>query len=273
MKNLEWVLGAVPAWLELGPEEEVDGFKVRRVLGDWSHMIPEDRPPEFVIIEWSTPPPSPLRDRSEDRPALPQRLPGKRIAELKGVHSGKVAILFNGASLAAHDLSLIRCPIIGMNRTHAGNPGYSGPQPDYLCIIDPEWFENENVLRHPRIINGGLDPRPIGYRVTRSLRMEPFSFDLERDGFVSPIPCTTGHLALQAAVYMGFTELYCLGLDMAGGHFDGTKASMHFSFANRYHQRQAPLLREHGIKVYVCGSPESKCQAFEHVPFEALLAA
>ncbi len=90
---------------------------------------------------------------------------------------------------------------------------------------------------------------------------------------VCPVPCTTGHLALQLAVYMGFTELYCLGLDMGGGHFDGSKGSLHFSFANKYHERQWPILKQRGINVYLCGSPESKCKAFERVPFEALLAA
>lgn len=230
-------------------------------------MAPCDRPPKY-IVEGVPAPRRSIYDTSDARQPLNCAFKGKRIENLKGIHSGKVALLFNGRSLADHDLNKITCPIIGMNRTHKGFPGYNGPQPDYLCVIDiVPWLDTPGVLEHPCVINGSTDRREIGYRIARSFRMAPFSFDLARDGYVPPVPCTTGHMALQLAVYMGFTEIHCLGLDMGGPHFDGTKSSHFLEQANRYHTRQAKVLKERGITVKICGSPDSKCKAFEHSDF------
>lgn len=211
-------------------------------------------------------------DRGEDRAPVPQSRPGKFIGELQGKHSGKVAILFNGASLANHDLHRITVPIIGMNRTYVGYEGYKGPQPDYYCFVDVHWFKVAKAMKDSILINGSTDNSDMGYRATRCIRMKPFSFDLARDGYVAPIPCTTGHLALQLAPYLGFTDIYCLGLDMGGPHFDQTRASLYLSSANSYHMRQAPLIKERGLRVTICGSPESKCTAFPHSKFEELVA-
>lgn len=217
-------------------------------------------------------PPSPF-DRSEDRAPVQTSLPGKPISDLKGKHAGSCAIFFNGSSLHQHDLWQVRLPIIGMNRTHAGWPSYRGPQPDYLCLVDSAWFYKPDwwagVSQHPCVINGSIEKAGIGYRVVRHPRMSPFSFDLARDGYVAPIPCTTGHLALQLAVYLGFTKLFCLGWDLGGRHFDDTSASPHFKDAIRYHKTQAKVLAERGILVYVCGSPQSNAP-FLHVPFSVV---
>jgi hypothetical protein len=273
VNDVVYALNQVPAWLPLGPEIDYEGLPAREVLGDWSHLAECDRPPKYIRksdghnshVGWDT---------SETRKAINQTCKGKPISELKGIHSGKVAILFNGETLGHHDLHRIKYPIIGMNRTHVGFPGYNGPQPDYLAIIDWAWLDKphwrKSILTHPRIVNGSNHKDEIGYRATRHPRMAPFSFDLERDGFAGPVPCSTGHLALQLAVYMGFTELYCIGWDLSGGHFDGTKASLHYAEAIRYHKRQAELLNERGIKVYVCGSPNSKVDFFPHASFEAV---
>jgi hypothetical protein len=274
MLEVGQILGVAPAWLPLGPTIEVEGLPAREVLGDWSHLHEVDRPPKYLRDGLYLHNTSTGFDRSEGRLPIKQIRPGKPIAELKGIHSGKVAILFNGGSMQQHDLRKIKVPIIGMNRTHVGYKGYDGPQPDYLCVVDWAWFDRpswrETILKHPRIINGSDHKEEIGYRATRHPRMAPFSFDLERDGYAGPVPCSTGHLALQLAVYMGFTEIHCLGWDMGGRHFDGTKSSLYYSDAIRYHQRQAVYLRDRGIKVYVCGSPNSKVKDFERSDFEAV---
>jgi hypothetical protein len=272
-QEIGYTVGTIPDWLDLGDPILHEGVLSRPVLGDWSHLNECDQPPQFVrdIAAhnlFST------QNRGEDRKPIIQRKPGKPIAELKGLHSGRVAILFNGSSLDQHDLFKIDCPIIGINRTHEGYPTYHGPQPDYLCIVDWVWFDkpkwSESVLKHPRIINGSDHPGDIGYRVVRCPRMSPFSFDLARDGYVGPIPATTGHLALQLATYLGFSEIHCLGWDLKGDHFDGSKGSFFFNDAIRYHKRQASYLEEKGINVYVCGSPDSKVQGFKHSSFEAV---
>lgn len=254
-----------------GPIVEHDGLQVREVLGDWSHLSKWDRPPKYVVEGHAALSPAAF-DRSEARLPLRQTLKGKPIAELKGLHTGACAILFNGASIGQHDLFRIKVPIVGMNRTHVGYPGYVGPQPDYLCVVDWLWLKDKNVLAHPKIINGSTYKKDIGYRVTRHPRMSPFSFDLARDGYVFPVPATTGHLALQLAVYLGFTALYCLGWDMGGKHFDGTVSSSRFRAAVHYHSRQAPLLKAHGVDVYLCGSPDSAINFYPHAPFEAVCA-
>jgi hypothetical protein len=269
------VMGSIPAWLELGPVQTVNGIEVREVLGDWSHRAECDRPPKYVLDGWIASDTVSMFDRSDSRPPIVQPFRGRYIGDLKNKHSGKVAILFNGHSMGNHDLHRIKVPTIGMNRTHTGWPTYKGPDPDYLCIVDHLWFERsawrEGIEKHPNVINGSTHKANVGYRVARHYRMAPFSLDLARDGYVCPIPCTTGHLALQLAVYMGFTELHCIGWDMGGKHFDGTGASPNFHDAIKYHTRQAKFLKEHGIKVFLCGSPDSALKdLFEHSEFEAV---
>jgi len=281
------IVGPTPSWLDLGPPHEVKGVSVRDVLGDWSHLPECDQPPKYML-DGENIHPTNRQDKGDDREAIKQTLPGRHISELQGIHSGKCAILFNGESMGKHDLYKIDCPIIGMNRTHKGYKTYQGPQPDYLCIVDHAWICNDSlwssIRTHPKIINGsthfskhcpackGRQDRDVGYRVMRNTRMAPFSFDLGRDGYIGPVPGTTGFLALQVAVYMGFTEIYCLGLDMGGLHFDGTKSSIWLRDANRYFVKQSRIIKEHGgIEIYLCGSPESQCTAFPHASFEELM--
>lgn len=269
------IMGRVPEWLNLGEPQTVNGLEVREVLGDWSHRAECDRPPKYVLEGTLVSDTVSPFDRSEMRPPVKQPYRGKYIGDLKGKHSGKVALLFNGESMASLDLHRITVPTIGMNRTHVGYPTYKGPQPDYLCVVDHVWFDRpdwrEGIMSHPNVINGSTHRDAIGYRVARHHRMAPFSLDLARDGYVCPIPCTTGHLALQVAVYMGFTEIHCLGWDMSGDHFDGSAGSRNFRDAIPYHVRQAKFLKEHGINVYLCESPNSKLSGtFDPSSFEAI---
>lgn len=275
--QIEETVGTPPGWLMLGEPTIIDGVKVREVLGDWSDRAACDQPPKYVADTTGLISARAGFDTSESREPVRQAWPGRPIADLHGIHSGKCAILFNGPSLKQHDLWQIRCPIIGMNRTHQGFKDYQGPQPNYLCIVDWVWLDrpdwSQSVKTHPCIINGSSHQRDIGYRVVRHPRMSPFSFDLARDGYVGPVPCTTGYLALQFAVYLGFTDIYCLGLDMGGGHFDGTKGSLYYTSARAHLRRIAKVLEERsGVKVWVCGSPQSACDAFPQASFEDLLA-
>lgn len=273
-ETVELLIGPAPAWLELGPVEMRDGLAVRPVLGDWSHRAPCDRPPKYVFDQHA--PIAADLVRQGPHEALEQRTPGKSMSLLKGIHSGAVAVLFNGPTLQTHNLFRIRTPIIGMNRTYAGHKGYIGPQPDYLCIIEECWFLIPEVVSHPGLINGGAGPLSDGcdkgHRALRSYRGFPFSFDLLSYGFVPSIPGSTGFMALQVAVWMGFTDIYCLGLDLGGDHFDGSKASQHFFDMARIFRRMAPLLADRGVRVTVCGSPKSHCDAFAKSSFEELVA-
>ena len=268
-------VGPIPEWLVLGPATLVDGVSVQEVLGDWTHLHEVDQPPKYILDGGLATKTRKPFDRSETRPDVPQALPGRDIKQLRGRHSGKVAILFNGSTLKDHDLWKIKeagIPIIGINRTHVGRAGYFGPDPDYLCAIDHAWLLDPLVRRHPGLINGSTDNAHVGYRATRSFRMTPFSSDVGRDGFVPFVPGTTGFLALQVAAYMGFSEAWCLGLDLKGKHFDGTGASPYFVMMRKHFDRMAPKIEASGMKAYTCGSPNSLAP-FEKRTFEELVAA
>jgi hypothetical protein len=266
------IVGPVPAYLDIGPASRVGGLMAREILGDWSHLHECDQPPRWIVEDNLLSPRKSPFDRSDDRPDVVQSIPGKDIKELKGRHTGKVAILFNGWSLKELDLKRIKgMPVIGMNRTHRGFLGYDGPEPDYLCAVDREWIHNPRVRSHPRLVNGSIEKDNVGYRATRNFRMTPFSPDIGRDGFPPFIPGTTGFLALHLAVYLGFTEIYCLGLDLCGQHFDGSKGSLHFTHMTAHFKRMAPKLLEHA-KVYVVGSPDSRAP-FDKITFDQMLEA
>jgi hypothetical protein len=233
------------------------------IQGDFSHLPPHDRPPRYVrqvIREGRTL----HKDRSADRKPIPQSYPGMPISDLHNAFRGPVAILFNGHSLAGHDLHAITCVTIGMNRTYVGHPTYKGPDTTFLCVMDRPWLYKPEVKAHPGLVNGSSDMQALGYRPPRSWRMRPFSFDLHRDGFVPP---TTGHLALQLAVYMGFTDLYCLGLDFGGPHYDGTESGGNMSAQKKLTLEAFPLLKARGIRPWSCGN---RYGIFEYAPFSAI---
>lgn len=276
MPDIHQSIGSVPPWLELGAVEMVDGVECRAVLGDWSHLPEWDRPPQYVADSLpAEPTPSKWLDGSETREPISQRLPGKDISELKGRHSGTCAIFGNGWSLQLHDLHRIKAagiPIIGTNRTFKEQPGYTGPETDYLCVVDREWLQVPWVLSHPGLINGCYskeDRTSVGYRATACNRRKPFSTDLAFDGYYAPKPATTGTLALQVAAYLGFTRMYLLGFDMCGQHFDQTAGSLHFGIALGHVRNTAKAMKELGLEVFVCGSPDSRAP-FPKVPFEAI---
>ena len=125
-----------------------------------------------------------------------------------------------------------------MNRTIEGYPTYYGPKTDYHVFIDVCWLNKEYVRDHPGLINASSDMRYLGYRVHKAYRMKPFSFDLDFDGAV---PVTTGFVALQVAAYMGFTEIYCLGLDLQGKHFDGTDSGQGMQKEPEFQAKALPL--------------------------------
>lgn len=222
-------------------------------------------------------------DRSPDR--LPIRShykdKGLDIRELRGKHVGPVAIFGNGRSLADHNLFKIPCPIIGMNRTYVGYAGYEGPQPDYYVLIDRPWLHKQEVRDHPFVINCATDSQPIGYRVLKSHRMVPFSYDLWLDGVV---PVNTGYAALQVAVYLGFSSLYLFGFDFMkdvtqkeykpkeNPHFDGTPSGTGMFRQAHYFRQAAESLKEHGIRALFVGSPENGTDCLPHISFEEFLS-
>jgi len=245
----------------VGPDGGV--YAWTEISGDFSHLPLHDQPPKHV---WKI-----LKegrrlhtDRTERRLPIPQLYPGKSILTIHAQHSGPVAILFNGHSLAGHDLHKITIPTIGMNRTYVGHKTYKGPDTDYLCIMDRSWLSVPQIRNHPGLLNGTSDTRELGVRPPRSWRMNPFSFDLWRDGYVSP---TTGHMALQIAIWMGFKDLYCLGLDFGGEHYDGTPSGGNMVAQKKLTIEAAPMIKSRGVNVWSCGNHDG---LFPYAPFTAV---
>jgi hypothetical protein len=181
------------------------------------------------------------------------------VADFKGLHRDRrVFILASGPSLAKVDLGrLSRRIVIGLNRSFLVYP-----DAHYHCTMDQRLFDEYPVeLRRSRYLFT-LEGRPFGIPL-HLLGSEGFSFDLE-EGVYSGY--TVSYLALQLAAYMGFTEIFFLGLDLkhAPGHthFFGwdyhseTHENTEFPKMRRMLTRGVQALRSAGIAVYNC-SPES----------------
>lgn len=193
------------------------------------------------------------------------------IADFRNVHAGKrLFVLASGPSLGDVDLSLLsRRLVMGLNRS-----AWIYPESRYHCTMDQRLFEEfPDVLRATRCLFT-LEGRPFGIPL-RLLGAEGFSDDLT-DGIYSGY--TVAYFGLQVAVFMGFTEVIFIGLDLTHRseqtHFFG------HDFHSRNHQdTEFPRMRrmlEHGaseasrrgVEVYSC-SPESKLAGFHHIDFDA----
>lgn len=193
-----------------------------------------------------------------------------KIREFKNIHEGKrVFILASGPSLGTLDLSLLeRRVVIGLNRS-----ALIYPDTHYHCTMDQRLFdEHPDVLRKTRYLFT-LPGRPWGMPLPL-LGAEGFSWDLEQ-GIYSGY--TVSYFALQVAAYMGFKEIFYLGLDLK---HDG--GNTHF-FGNDFHSRNheqsefprmakmlrygAGILRKTDIKVFNC-SPLSDLDCFERISYD-----
>ncbi len=58
---------------------------------------------------------------------------------------------------------------------------------------------------------------------------------------------------MQFAVYAGFTDLYCLGLDLGGKHYDGTPSGMNMGAQEKMSRKVRSALRKRGVNVWSLG--------------------
>ncbi len=147
-----------------------------------------------------------------------------KIRDFKNVHEGKrLFILASGPSLATVDLAPLRRRIVmGLNRS-----AFVYPETHYHCTMDQRLFDEcPDVLSKTRFLFT-LEGRPWGIPL-RLLGSEGFSWDLE-EGIYSGY--TVSYYALHLAVYMGFKEIFYVGLDL---RHEGFKT--HF-FGNDFHSR------------------------------------
>jgi hypothetical protein len=112
--------------------------------------------------------------------------------------------------------------------------------------------------------------------------MKPWSWDIWRDGVV---PINTGCATLQLAAYLGFTEIFILGMDYAADraakrgavywkeekHFDGTQTSPGLKTQPQWLREVSNYLKDFHIRLFFVGSPNNGSDDFPHLTFEEML--
>jgi hypothetical protein len=194
----------------------------------------------------------------------------RRVRDFRNLHEGRrVFILASGPSLGQCDLGrLARRMVIGLNRSFLVYP-----DTHYHCTMDQRLFDEfPKQLGKTRCLLT-LDGRPFGLRLPL-LGSEGFSTDLEK-GIYSGY--TVSYFALQVAVYMGFREIFFLGLDLkhdAGNtHFFGhdyhsaTHETTEFPKMARMLAHGAEVARQLGVAVYNL-SPVSTLDCFPRATFD-----
>jgi len=193
-----------------------------------------------------------------------------RIDSFKDLHRGKrLFILASGPSLGKLDLSpLKRRIVMGLNRSFL-----AFPDTHYHCAMDMRLFElYPGALQQTRCLFT-LEDRPWGIPI-KLLGTEGFSHDLER-GVYSGYTIT--YLALQIGAYMGFSEIFILGLDLkledGQTHFFGydhhsrTHEETEFPRMRKMLGYGAEILAGLQVKIYNCNA-ESALECFPKVSFE-----
>lgn len=192
------------------------------------------------------------------------------IGDFKNLHEGKnVFILASGPSLADANLEpLSRRIVIGLNRS-----SLIFPDTHYHCTMDERLFhEYEEVLKKSRYLFT-LENRPFGIPM-KLLGSEGYSYDLTK-GIYSGY--TVSYLALQVAVYMGFINIFYVGLDLkhqqGQTHFFGKDSvsnnheNTEFPKMMRMLNRAAEELSKKDVHIYNC-SPDTNLTCFERVSLE-----
>lgn len=196
------------------------------------------------------------------------------IERFKGVHAGKrLFILASGPSLATHDLTpLKRRLVMGLNRSFM-----IFPDTHYHCTMDRRLFDlYAEPLRRTRCLFT-IPTCPWGIPL-KFLGSEGFSRDLKVGIYSGYTIC---FFAIQVAVYMGFEQIFILGLDLkhkgAVTHFFGqdfhsrNHESTEFPRMKKMLCLAARELRHSGVDVFNC-SPESTLECFPKISYERAIA-
>ncbi|NIQ03348.1 MAG: hypothetical protein GWM98_25670 [Nitrospinaceae bacterium] len=197
-----------------------------------------------------------------------------QIDSFKGIHQGKrLFIMASGPSLSDLDLSpLNRRIVMGLNRS-----SLIYPHDQYHVTMDHRLFEEfPDLLRQtPYLFT--LVGRPWGIPL-KLLGPEGFSWDLA-EGIYSGY--SVSYMALQIGVYMGFEEIFYLGLDLR--HHKGHTHFFGSDFRSLTHEKTeyprmlkmmnfgAKALSRTHIKVYNC-SPISTLTCFPKISYQKAIA-
>ncbi|MCB0309771.1 MAG: hypothetical protein KDD42_00970 [Bdellovibrionales bacterium] len=195
------------------------------------------------------------------------------IGEFKNIHAGKrLFILASGPSLADLDLSRLSNKIVmGLNRSILI---YNDTH--YHCCMDQRLFDLYPAeLKRTRYLFT-LEGRPWGIPL-RLLGAEGFSHDLEQGVYTG---YTVSFFAIQLALFMGFSEIVFIGLDLA--HREGQTHFFGKDFHSRNHEdTEFPKMKKmliyaanqvasQNLRIYDC-SPLSTLTCFTKLSYENAL--
>lgn len=194
----------------------------------------------------------------------------KDLKDFSKLHPSKHCfIISSGPSINGMDLEpLSRRITFGLNRSFKAHENSY-----YHCVFDHRLFElYPEELKKSRFLFT-LEDRPFGIPI-HLLGSEGWSWDLEKGVYSG---YTISYFALQLAVYMGFKEIYFLGLDLGNdkdnthffGHDFNSKDhdTTEFPKMRKSFEQVAQMLREEGINVYNC-SPTSTLKCFPYKDYK-----
>ena len=197
---------------------------------------------------------------------LPEPAP---IGRFRGRHAGeRLFIIASGPSLNDVDPAALK----GETTLAINDALLRFPRSRYAAVMDSRKLHelHRELLSVDAVFT--LEGNSFGVEL-RYLGTEGFTADVER-GIYSGY--TTTYFALQIALFMGFREIYLLGLDLAAtperSHFFGNRPLQDrnrpevYEKMHRAFEQAAPELDRLGAKVYNC-SPVSRLKRF---PFRTL---
>lgn len=224
-----------------------------------------------------------------------------KLCQYKGIHKGRRCfIIGNGPSLRMEDLDVLVKQgeiCFGLNLIHMAYRNTSW-RPDYICVSDTLTIQKnaEKIIENNscpifmadsflRIHDDGhMDERLLPFRKLYPGEMNNFAFDFSMDitdGIynANSVAC----YALQIAVYMGFEEIYLIGMDNDNWalHFDGAYLEEAESIRQNYDwamesrvifqafQKAEEASKRYGFKIYNATRGGS-LEAHERVDFDKL---
>ena len=198
----------------------------------------------------------------------------KKIEDFKNLHEGKrLFILASGPSLGDLDLApLKRRIVMGLNRSST-----IFPNTYYHCAMDQRLFDICPELLGTARYFFTLEGRPWGIPI-KLLGSEGFSQDLSQGVYSG---YTISYFSLQVAAYLGFKEIFFLGLDLKHEgkqtHFFGYDFHSHSHEETEFPRMRkmlchgARILADSGIKVFNC-SEGSTLDCFPKISFEQAIS-
>lgn len=224
-----------------------------------------------------------------------------RLCEYKGIHKGeRCFIIGNGPSLRTDDLEVLakqREICFGLNLIHRAYPKTSW-RPDYICVSDTLTIKKniEKIIRNnncPLFTADSIlrfyEEERMDEKISPFRKLYPNATNDFEYGFSTDITkgiCnanSVAYYALQIAVYMGFGEIFLLGMDNCDWayHFDeeylkdsdicreNFDEAMESEMVSRAFQKAEEASERYGFKIYNATRGGS-LEAHERVNFDKL---